>query len=294
MYNFPIFLQPHFNNLIALFLTSHNYRIFLTENVVTAIDKHTEFKISFILIGNVEVYNFISEGVRNLFKAGLVERQGGTHHDAFRAVSDVDFEGDDVRAEREKLIRVRSIQHEIILGTLWQFGVFGRNISINIKGVVDIIQRLGVSPDRNVNNFNCRINQHLHSAVPWEYYLIGIIHLLVFVVGRVGNGQGDHGVDIAIEFPDNNDQFCIVNNDYFLLVGHLSKVDGIEIILILLYLVDEECERRQRGCHFILILQLQYVLYYCEIVISWGVKDGDQKIVVVVGFGDEDQIATCL
>ena len=118
MYNFPIFLQAHFNNLIALFLTSHNDRIFLAEDVVATVDKHTEFKISFVLVGNVEVYNFIREGVRNLFKAGLVKGQGGAHHDAFRTVCDVDLKGDDMRTEREELIGVRSIQHEIILGTL--------------------------------------------------------------------------------------------------------------------------------------------------------------------------------
>ena len=91
--------------------------------------------------------------------------------------------------------------------------------------------------------------------------------MLVFLIGGVGKSQGDHGVDIAIELPNDYDQFCIVNNDYFLLVGHLGKVDGIEIILVLLYLVNKKGERWQRGCHFVLVLQLQYILYYCEVVV---------------------------
>ena len=104
MYNFSIFFKPHLNNFIALFLASHNDRIFLAEDVVTTVDKHTEFEISFVLVGYVEVYNFISEGFGDRVKASVVEGQSRAHHDAFGVISDIYFEGDDVRAEGEKLV----------------------------------------------------------------------------------------------------------------------------------------------------------------------------------------------
>ena len=256
MYCFPIFFQTHLNYFIALFLATYNYRIFLAEDVVAAVDKHTEFEISFVLVWHIEIHYFLSEGVRNLVEAGLVQGQGVAHHDAFGAVGDVYFEGDDVRVEGEELVGMRAVQHEVVLSTLWQFGVFGRNVGLDVKGVVDIVQRLGISSDRNIYNFDGRINQHLHSAIPGEYNLVGIIHILIFIVGRVGNSQWDQGTDIAVEFPDGDDKFGVINDDYSLLIGHLGQVDCVEIILVLLYLVDEEGERRQGGCHLILVLKL--------------------------------------
>lgn len=73
-----------------------------------------------------------------------------------------------MRGEGEQLVGIGFVEDEVVLDSVDQFGVLGRDVSIDIDGILQVEERLLVALDCEVDELIGLVDEVVDESVPAE------------------------------------------------------------------------------------------------------------------------------